>query len=77
MLIRLTHNEPEEIGARRGETMRSYVARLSVCPMCSSPQGIPCQTRSGRNHTKRVHAAILRELNLLKEHRTMPDTEIK
>lgn len=55
-----------EIGARPGETMSRYVARLAACPKCLSPQGTPCSTRTGRNHTERVHAAIRRELELLK-----------
>jgi hypothetical protein len=64
MPLRLTPKTLIEIGAREGESMRAYVARLVACPKCASAHGLACRTNTGRNHSERVHAAILHELRL-------------
>lgn len=55
-----------ELGARPGETMRVYVARITTCPRCHALAGFPCVTPSGRNHSERIAAAIETELEMYK-----------
>ena len=57
-----------DVGARPGETMRAYCARLAACPKCGSDRGVSCKTKSGRNHHERIwgpEGSVMRELELL------------
>jgi hypothetical protein len=60
---------PDDIGARPGETMRAYCARLAACPRCGVARGVLCVTKSGRNHHERIWGptgSVMRELELMK-----------
>lgn len=56
-----------EIGALPGETMRAYAARLTHCPKCGAAKRTACHTKTGRNHSERVRAAIVSELEMWAE----------
>ena len=61
--------EDDHIGARPGETMRAYCARLVACPKCGSARGVPCKTNSNRNHRERLwgpNGSMMREMELMK-----------
>ena len=58
----------DDVGARPGESMRAYCARLVACPKCGAARSIPCRTKSGRNHTERLwgpNGSAIRELELM------------
>lgn len=40
------------------------VRELAACPRCGAAVLVKCQTRTGRNHTPRVHAAIVAAMGL-------------
>jgi len=49
--------------------MRAYCTRLAACPRCGSARGVPCKTKSGRNHHERIWGptgSVMRELELMK-----------